>query len=539
MNRARLAAVIVALILLVGGFAVARYASRPSPGEIRKQRMMRARAARMRGKAKMSRRGKAKMGRRGKAKGRKARRGQKNRGPDSRGKKSVEKAKEPILAGPERDPVALEHPNVVLIIGCTVRADQLTPYGGHPDATPLLSERAAAGVIFDRAFTAAPWTKAASAAILTGRHPATIGMVEPGPKPSRRMLPGAVTTLAEHFQEAGYVTFGATANPNLNEVFGFSQGFDAYVEGTELWRLGGRAKVHGRALLGRAMPKLESLLPADSDDARKPVYAQFLFTDAHGPATVQRAEVQRFEAPGVSERMAKYRAMLFRFDLAVDVLENSLAHQGFTRDNTVFVLVNDHGEGLDQPVFHGHGHGNFTYPSATRMPFIAWGAGVAEGHHIKGVASQVDVLPTVLELAGVDAADEGPGQSWASQVRGESDRTTRERAFVDTWFQESRRSGVFSESLHCHDDWKGVTAQEGALAGQRRVPRACYDGDTSDVPVPGEASEALLAELDAFRAEMEAAFEAYPHTADAKPPDDVQAELEALGYVDGGEGAPE
>jgi len=509
--KQRFAAVLVALALIGASFGVARWAASPKRAQIHNR-------AGARGKAKL---------RRAKSKKSKSKRKRKSRGAKSKSKHklSAAEATAPIVAGPKLEAVVGDTPNVVLIIGCTVRADQVTPYGGHREVTPYLARQVEEGVIFEGGISSAPWTKAASAAILTGYEPASIGMVEPLDRPSRRVLPAEVDTLAELFSRAGYQTFGATANPNLNEVFGFGQGFDAYVEGTDLWRLGGRAKVHGRSLVNKAIPMLAGVRKPE-----QPTYLQFLFTDAHSPSTVQRVEIERVR-DGSPPKVATYRAMLRRFDMAVALLERSLEHQGITRENTVFIVVSDHGEGLNHPSFNGLGHGNFTYPSAVRMPWLMWGQGVAEGHRVGGMASQIDILPTLTDLLGVEGY-EGPGRSWAAAVRGETDRTDRELAFVDSWFQASRRSGVYAEDLHCHDDWKAVVDAQ----GERRVPRACYDQDDTPLTVSGERADALLAELDSFRLSMESAFDAYPYTSDAEAPDDVKAELEALGYVEGQEG---
>ncbi|MEZ4319678.1 MAG: sulfatase [Myxococcota bacterium] len=506
MNR-QVAGVLVALALLVGGYGVARYVASSSrtPGAAQQRA---AAGARMRAKAK------------GKMKAAKAKRG-KAKGKPGKGGAAVEaKALAPIVAGPARQPLTKGPPNVVLIIGCTMRADQVTPYGGHPRTTPFLASRAEEGVLFESGVSAAPWTKAASTAIVTGHHAAEVGMVEPSGLPSRRVLPDEVDTLAELFEKAGYQTFGVTANPNLNEVFGFGQGFEGYLEGTELWRLGGRSKVNGRQLLGRAMPML-----AELRDPERPFYGQFLFTDAHGPSTVKPLEVAPYEDGG-SRAVAEYRAMLHRLDMSVQVLEGSLAHQGITRENTIFVMVSDHGEGLGEPSYNDHGHGRFTYPATVRMPWIVWGQGVAEGHRVSGVASQIDVMPTLTALAGVQGYS-GDGRSWAAAVRGETDHTDRQQAFVDTWFDDVRRSGVYTADRHCHDDWENVIDGE----GNRRVPRACYTSDAELVPVEDARSEKLLADLSAFHVQMDTAFAKYPHTKDIEPNDDVKEELQSLGYV--------
>jgi arylsulfatase A-like enzyme len=442
------------------------------------------------------------------------------------------------LAWRDRAPRArvLERPHVVLVIGCTVRQDQLTPYGGAEGTTPYLASVAADGAMFEHAIAAAPWTKASASALLTGRHAAQVGMVEPSDRPSRRRLADQVTTLAELMKQAGYQTFGATANPNLNEVFGLAQGFDRYVEGSELWRVGNQGKVQGRKLLRLALPELARLHRPD-----RPLYAQFMFTDAHGPSTLTRSQIEPFGGLGVNLRLATYRAMLNRFDDAVQLLETRLVDVGISRKNTVFMLVNDHGEGLRHPPRHGLGHGNYTYASTARMPWLVWGRGIPAGRRIGGMASGIDVLPTVTGLAGVPGY-EGPGSDWSAAVLGRVASTTATHAVIDTWFQASRRTGVYTADLNCHEDYQQppqIGVPPGGSDPIRRVPRECYADDALERPLDAASSAALLGQLDATHAALNADYLAFPHTADAEPPDDLKAELEALGYAEGGEGAPE
>src|SRR5688572_12750729 len=71
----------------------------------------------------------------------------------------------------ERPPVPQGAPNLVLVVGCTVRKDQTSLHGGPPATTPFLASLATEGVTLDDLVSAAPWTRAASTALLTGHHP--------------------------------------------------------------------------------------------------------------------------------------------------------------------------------------------------------------------------------------------------------------------------------------------------------------------------------------------------------------------------------
>ena len=309
-----------------------------------------------------------------------------------------------------------QRPNVVMVIGCTLRKDQISAYGGHRAASPFLGKMAKKGVMFLDAFDAAPWTKAASTALMTGQHPISIGMIEPMDHGNRRLLSQQVTTLGEHFKGAGYSTFGLTANPNTSAVFGFDQGFDEYYD-EPLWRNNGMDKVPGREMVDRALEMLVKKKP------NVPFYLQLMLVDTHSPVTVKTKEREKYVLEGEPKRLADYRAMLKDFDSAVARLHRKMSD----KSNTYFIVVNDHGEGLNWPEHHGKGHGRNTYPSAVSMPWLMMGPNIPANHSISGIASQVDVVPTILGLLGIDGY-EGPGQNWSSSVLGETNQTTRERA---------------------------------------------------------------------------------------------------------------
>ena len=79
--------------------------------------------------------------------------------------------------------------------------------GGHPLAsTPNLDRLASRGVVFERAYCAAPACNPSRAALLTGIRPSTSGVYH-NPQPWRAAMPDAVT-LPQHFMAAGYEVLG-------------------------------------------------------------------------------------------------------------------------------------------------------------------------------------------------------------------------------------------------------------------------------------------------------------------------------------------
>ena len=422
-----------------------------------------------------------------------------------------------------RDVPIPEGPNVVLIIGCTVRKDQLTPYGGPPELTPFLGGMAKRGALFETAIDAAPWTRPGHTAVLTGNHAAHIGMIEPSQQINSRKLAEEVTTVAEHLYGAGYATVGMTANPNLNALFGFSQGFEQYYEASGLWRDVGTIKVPGRTMAETAAQMLDR-----RPEPARPFYLQMTLVDAHAPYPRNPHQAKALQPDGAPKSVGSYRVGLQRFDAAIQHLQTLLGERGYTEENTLFMVVNDHGEGLHWPTkAHSVEHGYALYETSVGMPWIVSGPGIAKDHRIGGLASQVDVMPTLNGLLGIDGYT-GPGQDWSAQLRGVSDKTTRTRAWVDTWFWESHRAAIYTEALACFDQFKKPRRER-----YSHPSPYCYNrvSDPHGLePLPPVAS--LLEELHAWNRATKDTYEAWPHTADTVVDDDTTRQLEALGYVE-------
>lgn len=315
---------------------------------------------------------------------------------------------------------------VIVLIGCTLRADRMPAYGNPRDLMPYLDGLVDDGVLFERMIATAPWTRPAVGSLTTGRYPLVLGIDHPrqSVRSSRGLHPD-FTTLAEVFSGAGWSTVGATANPNANAHFNLTQGFDSYFEATGLWR-DDRRKFPGEYVVEEWLK-----LAAEVDG---PLYGQLLVVDTHSPLGLGVGDYAWMLAHGMvpPATVDEYDAALRNLDATIEALDEGLAALG--RDQRLFVLVGDHGEGLNFPERAGHAHGRMLYDANVQVPWVLHGPGVARGHRVVGLAESVDVWPTVLDLAGVAPTNPVDGTSMAEQVRGAADHTPKEAAYSETFY---------------------------------------------------------------------------------------------------------
>ena len=323
----------------------------------------------------------------------------------------------------EGGPAVTSRPNVLLLSVDTLRWDHLGAYGYAvtPSPTPWMDDLASGGTLFEHAVTSAPETAPALATLLTGVYQDRHGLMF-----NRAKLAAENHTLAERLQEAGYATAAFVGNWLVDSTHGFAQGFDRFEVVTP-----------GAAGPATTDDKLVALF---GDFLREPSrpgpwFAWVHMMDPHGPYNsaspwwsrgfdYTRAPLshdgefpvsdsnfglgviplyQRLEgAKLLSDYAARYDGEIRFTDSQVGSLLGMLAASG-ARDNTIVVLVADHGESL---VEHDEllQHGWFVYDATIRVPLLLSVPGSsARGDRRGAVTCSVDIAPGILDLAGVAA----------------------------------------------------------------------------------------------------------------------------------------
>ena len=389
-------------------------------------------------------------------------------------------------------------PNVLLVTLDTTRADRLGCYGHAAANTPHLDQLARRGVLFERALTVAPITLPSHASLMTGQLPPVHGVRDNG----IHCLPESHTTLAEHFQRAGYATGAFVSAVVLQASFGLDQGFAEYDDLMDSSRAGVLEPVE--RIAGKTVDAAMAWVQMQS----QPWFLWLHLFDPHFP----------YEAPPSPNSPADpYDAEIAYMDQELGRLLQAL---GADVDQTLMVVTADHGEGLGE---HREAtHGLFLYDSTMRVPLIVAGPGVEAGQRVAGQVSLVDIQPTLLELIFGEASNEVQGQSLAQALTGAA-ATVDHQCYLETYLP--MLSYGLSPMLGWSDgDYKYLQSPKPELFELRQDPGETKNriGDEPQVLQKG------LTQIERWTALSDAAPEAT-----ALDPE-LQVQLSQLGYLHGG-----
>jgi arylsulfatase A-like enzyme len=312
-----------------------------------------------------------------------------------------------IALMPACAPVSSPTPDVVIVTWDTVRADHVGTCGAKDSglierSTPNWDRLAATGVTFSEARSPVPITLPAHTSLFTGLFPSSHGVRHNG----TFFAEPALRTLAERFKEAQYTTAAFVSAQVLDPRYGLDQGFDTY--DAQISKRPGQHTVasrRGDETVERAITWVEGI------DPKRPI---FLWVHLYDPHRLWRAP------EAFSKKLSPYPAEIAFADHQTGLLMESLERIG-RRERTILVATSDHGESLGE---HGEAtHAYFAYDSTLRVPMMIWagaesGVTLKTGACVPGPASLVDVAPTLLELAGLEA-QAVDGRSLEPQLRGE------------------------------------------------------------------------------------------------------------------------
>lgn len=439
---------------------------------------------------------------------------------------------------------AKRRPSIVLVLVDALRPDHLGCYGYRRLTSPVLDSFAASAVVFENAVAVSSWTKPSIPSLFTSLYPSQHGVFEGsahGDAPESDVLPDEAVTLAETLKERGYATAAFVNNLHLRPQFGLAQGFDRYEELSE------PAPVMVQHLL--------AWLQIVSSPEARPFFAYLHLLDAHWPYTASAAAAraigvdwQRIGLDGadrslreaVNQRLVtlsaeKLDALIARYDAAIRSVDDALGElqaglaDAGTLDEMVVLVTADHGEEFLE---HGLlGHGDDLYEESLHVPLILrLPHREAAGRRIAVRVSSLDVMPTILELAGPSAgsAPSVEGRSLMRYLRGNAP-PAGSATIAEVKHKSTSRQAIWK------DGWKLIRTLHRHADGPSEIRLELYDlgsdgGERSNrAEAEPATTRALLAELEAWEGGITA--RSLRRADRLRVDDEAAAKLRALGYV--------
>jgi arylsulfatase A-like enzyme len=358
-----------------------------------------------------------------------------------------------LLAGGLCRPAAARarRPNIVFVITDDQRWDSLS-VTGHPFAkTPNLDRLAREGALFTNFFATTPLCSPSRASFLTGQYAHT-HKVTNNDRVGLDAISHTLMTFPRRLRESGYETaFIGKWHMGLDDSR--RPGFDTWIsfKGQGVY-LDPVVNVNGRQLqldghmtdwLNRwalefvARPRRKPFLLYLS---HKALHAPYLPAQRHGslyagaryvpPASadddlsgkpvlrrvVETPESRRGRGTDRDSVVRDQLRTLAAVDEGVGALLRALKRRG-QLDDTVFVFTSDNGYLLGE---HGQfDNKRFAYEESIRIPFLVrYPRLVAPGTKVEALGLNVDVAPTLLELAGVEPLEKVHGRSLVPLLRG-------------------------------------------------------------------------------------------------------------------------
>jgi arylsulfatase A-like enzyme len=412
----------------------------------------------------------------------------------------------PIVSGSHM----ANRPNIIFYIIDGGGADYMSVYGYNRRTTPNLERLAAEGAVFEHAYSNSSWTKPSSSTFMTSLHHSVLG----GYRNLSDPVPEQAVTMAQHMHRADYQTAVFATNPNACTLSGLERGVDVLRESAIEVSSASSKELHEEFWRWREQ------YPAE------PYWVHFQTTDVHEPykpvlpfAGIFVSHEQRKAWDEWSRRLerepdthgiyspAYQKTGISRvafFDTQRGLYDEAMAHNDYQLgqlverlknrgewERTLLIIAADHsvesaGDNLAlgmleklpprlarSPIFRS---------SVNRVPLIVvWPGHIAPGQRFQHPVSMVDVLPTILELAGLPMPEVTQGQSLAPLLLGKDGWEPRP-VIIDE-FEFNRKTGKLSGVIEVMDGQWGASLEMGPQSEEeedfperrRPVPLLLYD----------------------------------------------------------------
>jgi choline-sulfatase len=368
--------------------------------------------------------------------------------------------------------------NLIIVAFDGLQAKHLHSYGYPLDTTPNLDEFLKQSYLFTNAVSPSSWTVPTFMSVFTSMYPSEHKVLnkfsdydlktQKGTISNLKELSPDAVTLAQILKDNGYVTGGFTGDAGVGAQFGYNQGFDTYFDGPTFggfdistpkaleWLQQNKDQkfflfLHGYDVHGQHAP----------DGGFDYRYVTQPYTGKYSGSPVEQAALREealakgdltMSAEDVAFWRAIYDEKINRTDAEFKNFLDQVEQMGLL-DNTVIVLMSDHGT-----EFYEHkrfDHGATLYSELVDVLFAVHMPGQSTGQRIDQLVSTLDIVPTALDLLGVQ-------NPVTEQTRGVDLKPAFSGGSVahDVYSETDCRLYTFKRSLVTADGWKLILTLE-------------------------------------------------------------------------------
>ncbi|RMF92635.1 MAG: hypothetical protein D6734_11850, partial [Candidatus Schekmanbacteria bacterium] len=355
-----------------------------------------------------------------------------------------------------------DKPNIILISVDTLRADHLMCYGYRYETSPFIDRFAMLGALFENAVTVVPSTMPSHISMLTSKIPRKHGIAHTGTIVKRGLL-----TLQKVVKGYGYKTAGFISSYVLSSDFNFNEGFDIFND-----QLDKKTNLAQNKIIRDADKTTDAVINfLKKQGKNKPFFLFIHYFDPHWPydppqqylhlydtkysgkldgnfKTLQKMRLAMAKGKGVSENDRIHLQALYDGEIRFinDQFRRLIAELELSGliQNTIIVFTADHGENF----FEHDGyidHSSRVYESNIHIPLIIFYRGIIPPNtKISKLIRNIDIAPTLLDLAGIEIPKEFEGKSFAGLLRGKEENKNKEIGEV-VLFSEATRNALYPE----------------------------------------------------------------------------------------------
>lgn len=291
---------------------------------------------------------------------------------------------------PKSAPKSDKKRNIVFLILESTRASAVTIYNKSLGTTPFLNNLATRSTVAENAYVVVPHSSKALTAILCGITP---NLHMPITEAIANNIPGRC--LADLLGDQGYKSiFMQSAVGTFENRYQLVEnfGYDHFISGNELDNTGfSKANYFGYEDDIMLAPSREWL----KEHQDKPIFATYFTLTPHHPYDAPRRYGRHDYAP--NDKLNRYLNSVHYLDNFVKNIFTQYKELGLY-ENTIFVIVGDHGEGLGE---HGRfQHDNVIYQEGVHVPMLIFDPQNPTPERVKYGVNHLDLIPTTLKRLG-------------------------------------------------------------------------------------------------------------------------------------------